>query len=387
MKDCSVCECDQPPSWSFQNVPELPPTGPDCRSDADVGWSSVDTFGSDPITGDRFESLLLETEPEARNSLLSNNNNAQVVDLIKNPEGYTGYDGASAEKVWSAVHSQNCFQPPGATLAEPTTIEDGNRHTDPGNKVDEGNEEEMSPYHNSLPPEQRLYNRLISGMHSSISLHIARSYCLELNPDRVGECSLWGLNDQLAYDRVLSHPQRVENVYVAFSLLLHAVIRAEDAIEAAVPVDDDPSWEDSRQLWRETLRPQLLSLSEDVPERIADDLCHVLGNDTGRTKRSELQRRFEELQSIVRCVGCDRCKLWGTLQTLGIGTALKILCRNEKSEPEPETENGRLVLSRQEAVALVNTLERFSSSLVYAREFWIRREEGNGTGNNTIFCY
>lgn len=25
------------------------------------------------------------------------------------------------------------------------------------------------------------------------------------------------------------------------------------------------------------------------------------------------------------CVGCDKCRLWGKLQTQGLGTALKIL--------------------------------------------------------------
>eukprot|EP00536_Pseudo-nitzschia_multiseries_P010180 jgi/Psemu1/307110/fgenesh1_kg.303_\ len=245
-------------------------------------------------------------------------------------------------------------------------------------------------------------------MHSSISLHIAHSYCLELDPDRVGECSLWGSNDQLARDRVLSHPDRVENLYVAFSLLLTAVVRAGGAIGAAVPVTggfdvdvdadvDAFSWEEAncRQLWNERLLPELLALSERVPKSIAHDLSRMLGDNetetetgvdadadadadtqtqTQPTKRSELQRRFEELQSIVQCVGCDRCKLWGTLQTLGIGTALKILC--EEDSGSSSSSSSSTFLSRQEAVALVNTLERFSSALIYAREFESRMRRG-----------
>ena len=81
----------------------------------------------------------------------------------------------------------------------------------------------------------------------------------------------------------------------------------------------------------------------------------------GESRRLELKRRFRHLLQIMQCVGCDRCKLWGTLQTLGVGTALRIIL----DEDEPSQ---ALNLSRQEAVALVHTLERFSSALVYAHD-------------------
>lgn len=29
--------------------------------------------------------------------------------------------------------------------------------------------------------------------------------------------------------------------------------------------------------------------------------------------------------AIMDCVGCEKCRLWGKLQVLGLGTALKIL--------------------------------------------------------------
>eukprot|EP00579_Thalassiosira_antarctica_P020128 CAMPEP_0201977874 /NCGR_PEP_ID=MMETSP0904-20121228/62063_1 /ASSEMBLY_ACC=CAM_ASM_000553 /TAXON_ID=420261 /ORGANISM="Thalassiosira antarctica, Strain CCMP982" /LENGTH=88 /DNA_ID=CAMNT_0048529383 /DNA_START=60 /DNA_END=323 /DNA_ORIENTATION=+ len=67
--------------------------------------------------------------------------------------------------------------------------------------------------------------------------------------------------------------------------------------------------------------------------------------DTAESKRLELKRRFRQLLQIMQCVGCDRCKLWGTLQTLGVGTALRIIL--DEDEPSQATN-----LSRQEAVAL-----------------------------------
>jgi hypothetical protein len=40
--------------------------------------------------------------------------------------------------------------------------------------------------------------------------------------------------------------------------------------------------------------------------------------------RSEFQARFRNISRIMDCVGCERCRLWGKLQVLGVGTALKV---------------------------------------------------------------
>ena len=49
-------------------------------------------------------------------------------------------------------------------------------------------------------------------MHSSISIHIAHSYCLEMDPD-LAECRTWGPNSALARERV---PE--DDLYFAESL-------------------------------------------------------------------------------------------------------------------------------------------------------------------------
>ena len=182
---------------------------------------------------------------------------------------------------------------------------------------------------------------------------------------------MWGLNDKIAYDRVLKYPDRVENLYVAFSLLLRAVVKAEFAITAAVPTSD-PALNESLSYWTESLLPELISLQQKAPNTFNESsfLLDII-DDFKHSKRSELQRRFQQLQDIMQCVGCDRCKLWGTLQTLGVGTALRILFHDDDGDDEA---GGNIHLSRQEAVALVNTLERLSSSLVFAHEFRTRRE-------------
>ena len=35
---------------------------------------------------------------------------SQYVDLLKNPERYTGYAGTSANRIWKAIYEENCFR-------------------------------------------------------------------------------------------------------------------------------------------------------------------------------------------------------------------------------------------------------------------------------------
>eukprot|EP00567_Pseudictyota_dubia_P004694 CAMPEP_0197443484 /NCGR_PEP_ID=MMETSP1175-20131217/9214_1 /TAXON_ID=1003142 /ORGANISM="Triceratium dubium, Strain CCMP147" /LENGTH=501 /DNA_ID=CAMNT_0042974119 /DNA_START=163 /DNA_END=1668 /DNA_ORIENTATION=+ len=350
LRDCGVCECDEPPGWA--DVADWMPqeTGPDPHCDfADHVDDRVVTTVDSHLTGTWPSQPVSFFDEETSTSGAKNDeDNAVVVDLRLNPERYTGYAGPSAERVWSAVHSDNCFQP----------------------DQSEGEEEETDGSC-SLSAEQRVYNRIISGLHSSISLHIAHSYCLEMDPGRIAECKVWGPNATLAHERVLDRKDRLENLYVVFAVLLRAVQKVGASITAAVPVEDD-FFSDSVSEWTESLLPQINMLAQNCP--LAFDEKNILEEGEGfNSKRQELQRRFRHLQQIMRCVGCDRCKLWGTLQTLGIGTALRVLIQDASVAGGLPSQQA-LNLSRQEAVALVHTLERFSSALVFAHDLKIDKK-------------
>mmetsp|Transcript_34383 Transcript_34383/g.75265 ORF Transcript_34383/g.75265 Transcript_34383/m.75265 type:complete len:498 (+) Transcript_34383:277-1770(+) len=345
MKDCSVCECDEPPEWALVPTNCSPPRSDDIQP---LKEQSL-TLGLD-FNNDAFLPLQLSALGTSRSTGSIDDNEKDdegvVVDLRLNPEMYTGYDGESAERVWSTIHEENCFQP--------------QYHAEGGDT--NGDSDDGYDAYCLLPAEQRLYNRLISGLHSSISLHIAHTYCLEMDADRPGECRVWGTNNSLAKERVLNHRDRLENLYFAFSLLLRAVIKAGSEVTAAVPPlpgDAGTTAYDPITEWKHTLLPELTRMDALCPRTFDESIFAVPGTDIIRL---ELQRRFHHLQRIMQCVGCERCKLWGTLQALGVGTALRVLFHDFNSTEE-------LSLSRQEAVALVHTLERFSSSLVYAHEF------------------
>lgn len=76
-------------------------------------------------------------------------------------------------------------------------------------------------------PEKKILYKLISGLHSSISIHIAADYLLDETRH------LWGQNLTLMYDRVLMYPERVRNLYFTFLFVLRSVNKARDYLEEA----------------------------------------------------------------------------------------------------------------------------------------------------------
>lgn len=79
--------------------------------------------------------------------------------------------------------------------------------------------------------------------------------------------------------------------------------------------------------------------------------------------KAEFRERFRNVSRIMDCVGCDKCRLWGKLQTSGYGTALKVLF---EYDPEKSEE---FQLRRTEVVSLIVTLQRLSHSIWAVERF------------------
>jgi ERO1-like protein beta len=79
--------------------------------------------------------------------------------------------------------------------------------------------------------------------------------------------------------------------------------------------------------------------------------------------KAEFRERFRNVSRIMDCVGCDKCRLWGKLQTSGYGTALKVLF---EFDPERSEE---FHLRRTEVVSLIVTLQRLSHSIWAVERF------------------
>lgn len=249
------------------------------------------------------------------------------INLLRNTERYTGYKGEHANRVWGAIYQQPCLQ------------------------------DAQNP---QAPAERRVFYKLISGMHSSISAHIVGDFLLD------EATQTWGPNLEMFKWR-LGNPEvkdRVENLYFAYLFVLRAVLKAGPILQQ-VDFDTGSPEEDAvtQRLVRDLVDSAALKHSCPIPF----DEGRLWKGADAEALRDELQKSFRNITRIMDCVGCEKCKMWGKLQLLGIATSLKILFSTEDCSGGGDGSLPPLVLERNEVIALVNLLERLSASVEVVR--------------------
>jgi ERO1-like protein alpha len=110
------------------------------------------------------------------------------LDLRRNPERWTGYNGS---KIWAAIYEENCFSK-------------GGKFSD-------------------MCYEERVLYRMLSGMHSSINIHIATHF---YPPSAAAGRTTWQPNAARFDELFADHPERLKNLHFAFVVTLRAVRKA-----------------------------------------------------------------------------------------------------------------------------------------------------------------
>ncbi|KAK0515651.1 hypothetical protein JMJ35_001685 [Cladonia borealis] len=267
------------------------------------------------------------------------------VSLVDNPERFTGYAGRD---VWDAIYKENCFSK--------ETLLSGSTGTPQSNNVFQAASDLRNIIQRNSPSteltlddeclEKRVFHRIISGMHASISTHICFDYLNQTT-------GTWGPNLQCYSDRLANHPERVSNLYFDYAILLRAVIKLRTYLKNYTFCSGDLAQD-------KATKAKILHLADTAATHppIFDEYTMFQDPDVSGDLKEDFRNRFRNVSRLMDCVGCDKCRLWGKLQTVGYGTALKVLFEYD------ELKNGENPpLRRTELVALVNTLDRVSSSL------------------------
>ncbi|TCD64625.1 hypothetical protein EIP91_003859 [Steccherinum ochraceum] len=281
------------------------------------------------------------------------------IDLSANPERFTGYAGPSAHRVWASIYEENCFG-----LSEYNLLSSNSPNPAPVSLPDsmsdllrgDGGESKTCL-------EKRVYYKIISGLHASISTHV----CHEDMNQTTGE---WGPNLQCFINRVAAYPERLQYIYFNVVLMLRAVSRIGPYLQAYDYCGTGAHEDDAYTLDKLN---QVIGIAQDVGKF---DETVLFRGENANILKEEFKAHFRNVSRIMDCVGCDKCRLWGKIQTSGIGTALKILFELDEKALDPRL-NANL-LSRSEVVALINTLHRFSESLAAVnvfREMWAEADE------------
>lgn len=231
---------------------------------------------------------------------------SQYVDLLINPERYTGYSGESAHKVWRTIYEENCFV--------------------------KGSQNPFSP---NLCYEERLFYEAISGLHSSISIHLCAEYPTN------GLMGTFEPNLEEFLRRFDGRYDYLENLYTLFLLELKALTVGETYLMKRVNWPE-PSTRDAihdlLKVANKLEMPKFKELSL-KPSHVSHELASHFHNIT---------------TTIMDCVACDKCKLWGKVQLRGLGAAFKILSVKQLD---------KLNLHHQEIVSLINAIARLSHSI------------------------
>ncbi|KAL6076141.1 protein folding in endoplasmic reticulum, variant 2 [Balamuthia mandrillaris] len=332
---------------------------------------------------------------------------SSYVNLELNPERYTGYSGFNATRIWKAIYSENCFH-----------------HED-------GDEE--------LCFEERVFYRLMSGLHASTTASI----CENFHTPAGG----WSPNVEMYRWRLAKEPERLKNIYFTFLFLLRATSRASEFLKSYnydtgtrhfslsffcllvssvflqvlslcfiivslfllscfmcscphVSTNDQTGNPEDDQKLREQManflsvdllhcnaptfnESDMFSLGtwiqddQLLEEQHQQKQLSILQVEQMLSQKQELKKefraKFHNISLLMECVACESCKLHAKLQVLGIGTALKILL----AENEVKRHGIIQQLQRNEIIALINTLAKFSDSIQTIHKMNVRLAESH----------
>ncbi|KAN0077538.1 Endoplasmic Reticulum Oxidoreductin 1 (ERO1) domain containing protein [Elaphomyces granulatus] len=359
-------EDDIPPIWRVEELSKL--EGP--KAGHPGPKLQAERPKSKPLQGmlgeDVGESCVVEYDDECdeRDYCIPEDEGAAAkgdyVSLVDNPERFTGYSGSGAHRVWDAIYRENCFvkalpQPQTPLISPLQGLQAVHDFRSVLHK--EMQRSDILPLDNECM-EKRVFHRIVSGMHASISTHLCWDYFNQ-------ETEEWMPNVQCYKDRLHSHPEWISNLYFNYALVSRAAAKLQKHLREYTFCGSDPEQDvDTKQ--------KVMALTDLLASRpqIFDETAMFQDPSTAGLKE-DFRNRFRNVSRLMDCIGCDKCRLWGKLQVNGYGTALKVLFDYD------ETKNGENPrLRRTELVALINTLGRISNSLAAVRSFRHAVESG-----------
>eukprot|EP00079_Xenopus_tropicalis_P028803 XP_012823814.1 PREDICTED: ERO1-like protein alpha isoform X1 [Xenopus tropicalis] len=363
VKDCAVKPCPT------DEVPGLKPPGFKYTEEANRAHEEIDDCEKEKRLSAVDESLSVE----AQEAMLKWNRHddsadnfcelddeespdAEYVDLLKNPERYTGYKGADTWRIWNSIYEENCFKP--KAVQRPL-----NPLTSTRGKV-------FYNWLDGLCVEKRAFYRLISGLHASINIHLCANYLLK----DTWMDKIWGHNTaefQKRFDATLTQgegPKRLKNLYFIYLIELRAISKVLPFFERSsflLYTGNETKDTETKKLLLDVLLD-----ARDFPLHFDENSLFSGDKKEAAKLKEDFRQHFRNISKIMDCVGCFKCRLWGKLQTQGLGTALKILFSERQIENLSESNQpSEFHLTRQEIVALFNAFARISTSVKELENF------------------
>lgn len=217
--------------------------------------------------------------------------------------------------------------------------------------------------------EERVFYRMVSGLHASINIHLAANYLTTEKSSPLGLVSpngIWGPNLNEFVKRFSPENTNGEgekwlrNLYFVYLVELRAIAKVAPYLRHE---EFFTGIENSDKEVRNAIN-DLLNVIESFPHHFDET---IMFSGASKNLKNEFREKFLNITRIMDCVGCDKCRLWGKLQTQGMGTALKILfsgkfdyntLENQLVYIPNDPKNAQFKMRRSEIVALFNAFGR-----------------------------
>ena len=293
---CQICEC------SNGEVPRV--------------WKQPTGIGEDIVTtiDDPFTKWVEKFNVDTKQWLLKEDidpKDGAYINLLKNPEGYTGYRGSH---IWNAIFKENCF----------------------------------TERYSSLCVEDKIFSNIFMGWLVNTNFQIGCNF------HKRGTNETF-LNLTYVTTKFLYHKDKIDYLFFLYSLMLKAVNKAVPFL-LSYDYSSGNKTEDimTEKIIREIFRYELKNL--DLIEDSFHDTYTYFENFMNSGMISQLIIRFRNISSIIDCVTCSKCRMHAKLEVFGIATMLKILFSSS-------TEELKKCMSRNELVSFINLFAKLSKSI------------------------
>ena len=293
---CQICEC------SNNEVPRV--------------WKQPQGINEDIVTtiDDPFNKWVEKFNVDSKHWLLKEDidpKDGAYINLLKNPEGYTGYRGAH---IWNAIFKENCF----------------------------------SESYSNLCVEDKIFSNIFMGWLVNTNFQIGCNF-------RNRETNNTYINVSYVTKKYLYHKDKIDNLLFLYSLMIKAVNKAvplllEYDYRSGNKTEDQMPYKYTKEIFRYEL------LNIDLIEESFQEIYSHFEKFTNSQKISELIIRFRNISSIIDCVTCSKCRMHAKLEVFGIATMLKIIFTSS-------TEELKKSMSRNELVAFINLFAKLSKSV------------------------
>jgi len=294
---CQICEC------SNNEVPRL--------------WKQPSGIDENIVTTiyDPFNKWVEKFNLDTKQWLLKEDidpKDGTYINLLKNPEGYTGYRGAH---IWKAIFKENCY---------------------------------YDSYSSSCV-EDKIFSNIFMGWLVNTNFQIGCNFRNRNTNDKY-------INISYVTSKFLYHKDKIDYLFFLYSLMLKAVNKAipyllEYDYSSGNKTEDQMTLKIIKEIFRYEL--QNIDLIEDSFKETYE---YFEDNFISSNKISKLIIRFRNISSIIDCVTCSKCRMHAKLEVFGIATMLKIMFASS-------TEDLKKCMSRNELVSFINLFAKLSKSV------------------------